>query len=240
MADPAWRAYEEDVATFFRSLGLDAKVEHVVEGVRSKHAIDVYVTFEKWGITHIWIVECKLHARPVTKADIETLKSIAHEVGASLAFILSESGFQAGALEAAQQTNVVPTSLEELKSKTKDELLWHEVAILNDKALELQERLHGMWEEIERESRFSRASRLRRGVDGDSFWMMSGSVAMLRRALDRVRLGKLPIVLFGDLAESPDAKVICRTLDEVVVEARIVLDRVEAWEQEQPHGPSPA
>jgi restriction system protein len=44
-----WKQYQEEVATFFRSLGFKVEVNHVVEGVRSKHAIDVFVTFDRWG-----------------------------------------------------------------------------------------------------------------------------------------------------------------------------------------------
>ena len=102
-----WKQYQEEAAAFFRSLGFQATVDYTVEGVRSKHAIDVYVTFERWGMSHIWIVECKHRPRAVTKADVETLKSIASEIGASLAFLLSESGFQSGAFDAARKTNQV-------------------------------------------------------------------------------------------------------------------------------------
>src|SRR5439155_23628246 len=89
-----WKQYQEEAAALFRSLGFKAEVNHVVEGVRSKHVIDVYVTFDRCGLRHTWIVECKRHARPITKADVETLQSIEYEIGASLAFLLSETCFQ--------------------------------------------------------------------------------------------------------------------------------------------------
>src|SRR5260370_39330873 len=136
-----WKKYKEEVAAFFRSLGFKAEVNHVVEGVRSKHAIDVYVTFERWGLLHTWIVECKLHARAITKADVETLKSIASEIGASLAFLLSESGFQSGALDAARKTNVVLSSLEELRTKSRDDVMREALIALENRVLVLRDKM---------------------------------------------------------------------------------------------------
>lgn len=46
----AGRAYQDRVAEFFRSLGMDA----TVEGARAQHDIDVLVEFEKLGIRHRW------------------------------------------------------------------------------------------------------------------------------------------------------------------------------------------
>ncbi len=59
-------------------------------GVRSSHDIDVLVSFEKWGVPHRWIVDCKLRAKPIEKSYVETLKAIANEVGASIAFLIAE------------------------------------------------------------------------------------------------------------------------------------------------------
>ncbi len=54
-----WKQYQEEAAAFFRFLGFKAEVNHTVEGVRSTHAIDVYITFDRWGMRHTWIVDCK-------------------------------------------------------------------------------------------------------------------------------------------------------------------------------------
>ena len=53
MTAQEWRQYQEDVADFFRLLGFTAEVNWVIEGIRSQHEIDVYVTFEKWGMRHV-------------------------------------------------------------------------------------------------------------------------------------------------------------------------------------------
>jgi hypothetical protein len=36
-----WREYQEDVAAFFRSLGLEAETDVTLQGVRTSHDLDV-------------------------------------------------------------------------------------------------------------------------------------------------------------------------------------------------------
>ncbi|PYJ76120.1 MAG: hypothetical protein DME69_13660 [Verrucomicrobia bacterium] len=228
-----WKQYQEEAAALFRSLGFKAEVNHVVEGVRSKHVIDVYVTFDRWGLRHTWIVECKRHARPITKADVETLKSIASEIGASLAFLLSESGFQSGAFDAARKTNVVLSSLEELRTKSRDDVMSEALIALENRALALKDKIFREFMcDVEKGCDYI-TRRVRDGVDGERFYSMIGSIAMLNVALDDVRLGYLPATLPGDFDKDPDAYVRCTTLDQLVAESNRVVQRVEKWVAKQ-------
>jgi len=228
-----WKQYQEEAAAFFRSLGFQATVDYTVEGVRSKHAIDVYVTFERWGMPHTWIVECKHRARAVTKADVETLKSIASEIGASLAFLLSESGFQSGAFDAARKTNVVLSSLDELRAKSRDDVMREALGALEIRSLELQDRLFREFRgEVESGPNFV-STRIRDGVDSNRYYSMIGSIAMLNMAFDRVRLGDFPVTLPGDFDTDPDAYVRCTNLDQFVAEAIRIIERVEQWAAQQ-------
>ncbi len=60
----AWKQYQEDAATYFRSLGLNASTDVTVKGVRSNHDIDVLVTSHYVGFDVTWIVECKCWKTP--------------------------------------------------------------------------------------------------------------------------------------------------------------------------------
>lgn len=60
-----WQEYQEEVAAFFRSLGLDATTNRRVQGVRTSHDIDVFVRWHFVGFDVIWIVECKHWSAPV-------------------------------------------------------------------------------------------------------------------------------------------------------------------------------
>ena len=114
----SWQDYQEAAAAVFRDLGCTADVDKTVSGARSTHDVDVYVTFRQFGQECRWIVECKLWSKPVTKETVHALRSRAEDLGADRGVIFSESGFQAGARTAAQNTDILlQDSLEEF-SKT--------------------------------------------------------------------------------------------------------------------------
>lgn len=95
----------------------------------------------------IWIVECKHWKSAVPKAHVLTLAQIAQDVGADRAVLLSEKGFQAGAISVSRKSNVLLTSLEELRSGAADSIAELSIkrSLLTVKELEreLQEILFG-------------------------------------------------------------------------------------------------
>jgi hypothetical protein len=93
----AWRDYQDQVAEFFRSIGMDATVDATVEGARAQHDIDVLVEFEKLGIRHRWVVECKLWKRRIPKERVLTLQGVVSDVGGDgAASFCVKSAFRAG------------------------------------------------------------------------------------------------------------------------------------------------
>jgi restriction system protein len=115
-----WREYQEEAAAFFRSLGLDATADVRVQGVRTFHDVDVLVKSLHAGFEVTWIVECKLWNARVSKLHVLALREIASDTGADRGILLSESGFQSGAAEAAALTNVHLTTLEHLRREASD------------------------------------------------------------------------------------------------------------------------
>jgi hypothetical protein len=127
-----WRQFQEEAASLFHAASCGAKVDMQIEGARGKHKVDVYVTFDKYGIKCSWIIECKFWNRNVTKEKVMVLIEIVSDCGADKGVIISRKGFQSGAIRAAQKTNITLTSLEDLKLYISDE---------TDKLEELQQRL---------------------------------------------------------------------------------------------------
>ena len=72
------------------------------------------------GFDMTWLVECKAWQSPVSKLHVIGLRQIVIDAGADRGIILSESGFQSSALEAANLTNVQVTSLENPRAETSD------------------------------------------------------------------------------------------------------------------------
>ena len=116
-----WKQYEEDVASFFRSLGYEARANVTVEGARGRHDVDVLVSFRAVGQTVTWVIECKQWERPVPKERVLILDSVVKDVGADRGILVAESGYQAGAIRIAERTNITLTSLVDLRENAEEE-----------------------------------------------------------------------------------------------------------------------
>jgi restriction system protein len=122
----AWRDYQERAADIFRAHGMDANVEERVTGARGQHDVDVVVRTSRAGIEQLWVIECKWWRRSVSKLHVAALASVVQDVGADRGILLSETGFQAGAIRLASLSNITLTSLTELK----DGMCLHESTVV--------------------------------------------------------------------------------------------------------------
>src|SRR4029077_17676210 len=114
---PAWKEYEQQAAKFFTDLGLSAVVQAKLSGVRGEHNVDVFVSGKVHGIDLRWVVECKYWSSNIPKEKVLALLAIVQDVGAEKGILLSEVGFQSGALRASRHTNILLTSLADLKEE---------------------------------------------------------------------------------------------------------------------------
>lgn len=115
-----WQEYQQQSASLFRTLGLIAKVEFKVEGARGIHVIDVFAEGSFHGIEFKWAIECKAWKSNVPKEKVMAFASIVQDIGADRGFLLSEKGFQSGAIRSAQRTNITLTSLADLAETIKE------------------------------------------------------------------------------------------------------------------------
>lgn len=118
-ARPSWFQFQEQIAAHFRALGAQAETNVTVNGVRTRHNLDVLVTTKFLGVDIKWVVEAKHWTSRVPKEKIFALRSILEEIGADKGFIISEAGFQSGAREAAENTNVSLMTLEQFRANTR-------------------------------------------------------------------------------------------------------------------------
>lgn len=135
-----WQQYQEEAAEFFRSLGLTASTNVTLQGVRTKHDIDVFVTIDVAGFQVKWLVECKHWRSSVSKLHVLALREIVADLGADRGIILCEEGFQSGAVEAANLTNVQVTSLADLAVSSKSAVYAARLRELYDRTERSRER----------------------------------------------------------------------------------------------------
>lgn len=139
-----WKKYQEEAASYFRSLGLDASTDVNIKGVRTSHDVDVLVRSHHVGFDITWIVECKHWKTAVSKLHVLALREIVADVGADRGILLSESGFQSGAVEAANLTNVQVTSISDMLKTAEESInamrlreLFDRVGICKDRYWEI-------------------------------------------------------------------------------------------------------
>lgn len=140
----SWKDYQEEAAAFFRSLGLEAETNATVKGVRTSHEVDVLVSAQYVGFEVTWIVECKHWRSRVSKLHVLALREIVSDVGADRGILLSESGFQSGALEAANLTNVQVTSLASLSVSSENDVFIMRLRDLFSRIEECSDRYWGI------------------------------------------------------------------------------------------------
>ncbi|MDT3718264.1 restriction endonuclease [Pseudomonas oryzihabitans] len=116
----AWYKFQEEIKEHFISIGADAKTNITIQGIRTSHDIDVYVKNKFLGENMIWLVEAKYWKSKVSKSHVLAFRSIIEDIGADRGFLVSSSGFQRGAIEAAKNTNVKLKSLSEMKAETRE------------------------------------------------------------------------------------------------------------------------
>ena len=172
-----WRAYQEEAAEFFRTLGMTASTNVTLEGVRTKHAVDVLVEIELAGFSVRWIIECKHWKDRVSKLHVLALREIVSDLGADRGVILCETGFQSGAYEAAQFTNVQVSSLAELGASSG-------AALASFKLRELFNRSCGARERYWAMSKDDRIAKGLRGAVGDLSHTYTGT--FIAEATERI------------------------------------------------------
>lgn len=181
--------YEDEAGDFFQSLGLTAVVQAEIEGARGKHAIDVWVTGKIGAFDIRWIVECKDWGSNVPKEKVLALQAIVQDVGADRGWLLSEKGFQAGAIRCARHTNITLTSLAELRDHTNDYIRDSTLQRLFFEINGLDQRLHKAVFDKRREA-----------DPAKGFWyppsictIMMGRLSMLEMAVRRAMVDDYPI-----------------------------------------------
>ena len=208
----AWRDYQDTTAEFFRRLGCTAEVEATVEGVRGEHKIDVLVTGVLHSIPFQWIVECKFWKTNIPKEKVLILQNIVQAVGADRGFLLSETGFQSGAIRVSRYSNITLSSLDDLKLEANAYLIRNET----EEILQRRDRV------------YKRLQKLHKQTDTyiSHFMMPMFKISFADLALDEGLADKFPT----PYTVTPDGKrKIAYNWEDLVNKLRSLLDSAEAY-----------
>lgn len=119
-----WEQYQYRTADLLRGLGFTAVVNDKLRAPTGVvHNVDVSARITVAGVAVTWIVECKLWKKRVSKLHVSALKDIVNDLAADRGLLMSEKGFQSGAIQLAAVKNITLSSLDDLRANTAEELL---------------------------------------------------------------------------------------------------------------------
>jgi hypothetical protein len=214
-----WETYEEKVRDFFRELGLPSVRGKTVRGARAGHQIDVLVEFERFGVKQTWVVECKRWKTRVQKAHVLTLQRVVDDIGADRGFLLSESGFQSGAVMAARNSNVTLSNLGDLRENAAADLNEHRWNVLMRRQVALRE-----WN---LELAVPKGATRSLEVPADrwtDFLFVTAQLGTLEGAFQRSHAGAFPVI-YG--IGRDDKALVAQTMEDFLDGATRSLDEIE-------------
>ena len=111
-----WRDLQVKVARIFDELGYQTEIECNVDLANgAKVEVDVFAVKGDNALAQKVIVECKHWESDIPRAIVQSLKMEVLEAGANFGFIIAKQGFQPGAYEGVNMTNVKLFTFEELQ-----------------------------------------------------------------------------------------------------------------------------
>lgn len=141
----SWRDLQNQAARILTESGLKAEVEKTITTARGTVNVDVYAIDETQRPPPVCLCECKHWTASVPKNVVHGFRTVLTDFGASWGFLISSAGFQSGAFEAAEFSNVRLMTWQQFEDTWMER--WTET-YLRPKLYEAQERLCGYTEPL--------------------------------------------------------------------------------------------
>lgn len=123
-----WRDLEHQVARILEECGFAVERERSLRTVRGKTEIDVYAEETHRGRRSVILCECKHWQARVPQSVVHAFRTTVVDTGANLGYIVGSAGFQSGAFEAAELSNVRLLTWQQFQSEF--ELQWIEAYLV--------------------------------------------------------------------------------------------------------------
>lgn len=119
-APSTWKELQDFATQLLNQMGYHAISPCTIDTVRGKVEVDILVDCPDVFVKRI-ICECKFWKTPVTKEKVHAFRTVVHDSGAALGVLISQVGFQSGAIEAAMFSNVKLVTWEEFVQLVSDQ-----------------------------------------------------------------------------------------------------------------------
>jgi hypothetical protein len=111
----SWRELQNMVGRLFSECSFETRVSSKTTLVRGRKEVDVYAIDKLSEYEPIILIECKQWNKKVNQETVHAFRTVMADHGGNLGFIVSKVGFQSGAFEAVEKTNIRLVTLHELE-----------------------------------------------------------------------------------------------------------------------------
>jgi hypothetical protein len=111
-----WMELERMVCQVFEELGYETHREQELTTVRGKVNVDVVAKDLRGPIQTTYLCECKYWSKRVDQNVVHAFRSVCADVGAHIGLIISKAGFQSGANETRDSTNIHLLSFDDFQN----------------------------------------------------------------------------------------------------------------------------
>jgi len=101
-----WRDLQCRVAQILQECGLVAETAITLNTARGKTEVDVYAKDSSTTPESIYLCECKRWASRVPQGEVQAFRTVVNDEGANFGLFISSQGFQSGAYDVVQHTNI--------------------------------------------------------------------------------------------------------------------------------------
>lgn len=112
-----WEELEKTVAAILLECGMESTRTVKLKLPRGSVDIDVVAKEANDGIQNLIICECKNWRTNIPREIVHAFRTVMGEIGANRGYIISRVGFQVGAYEAAEATNISLVTFEEFQER---------------------------------------------------------------------------------------------------------------------------
>ena len=134
-----WRDLQNKVGSVLRGIGYEVFIEKDIQTVRGTVNVDVFAMDEESVPSSVLICECKHWNYKVPKSVVHSFRTVITDFGANFGYIISKSGYQEGAFQAAENSNIKLLNWDEFLSLFEKKWLEAMMVNLHNEGLPLRE-----------------------------------------------------------------------------------------------------
>jgi len=133
-----WKDLQIKTAKIFEDIGYVTFIEKNIQTVRGVVNADVICTKKSGPFEDKIIIECKYWSKNIPKSVIHSFRTVISDSGASFGYIITKKGFQSGAIEATNTSNVRLLSFEEFQASARSVWLRKVIDDIHENAYSLR------------------------------------------------------------------------------------------------------